>query len=99
MRSFGAPEEEIEAAVEKLQSREKPQFEVWDDNWQAWELFSRCRQWRTNPMDGRILGLDWAVVLGVLEMFVARRKRRAELYDDLRYIEHGALDVFSKKAE
>ena len=57
-------------------------------------VFLRCAvQWRRDMMTGRLVGLDYGVVLGVLQFY--KERHRPGLYDDMRLIERGVLEVMN----
>lgn len=47
-------------------------------------------QWRMSPT-GHLIGLDYAAIPAVLELLDLPRAERAELFSDLRVMEHAAL--------
>lgn len=62
-------------------------FEVWPDNWPAWEVFQRCRtQWRVAPMGG-LLGLDYSGV----EIVIRASGEPLRILEDIQLIEQAAL--------
>jgi len=72
-----------------------PDYVVWDENWQALEVFAiLATQWRTLPMGG-VSGLDYAAVWAVLQMRATAEP--GAMFDDLRLLERGALAGFRKQ--
>lgn len=70
---------------------ERP-FEVWPENWPAWEAFHLCTtQWRSAPMGG-LLGLDYTAV----EIVLRAHSIPIQTLKDLQHIEAGALAEFRK---
>ncbi len=70
-------------------------FEVWEENWQAVEMFLRCQtQWRAT-MNG-VLGLDYAAVGYVLSLYAADDQR--SLLEDIQTMEAAAMTVINSRA-
>jgi len=70
--------------------------EVWPDCWPAFELMSYVRtQWRTS-MSGPS-GLDYGVVLQLMEKRGLTVDEQLSLLDDIRVMELAALDEMHKK--
>lgn len=66
-----------------------PDFELWPENKEAFEVFLMCStQWRLIPMGG-MQGLDYPAVESVLNLLGAENK--PQLFKDIRFIEMGAL--------
>jgi len=63
-------------------------FEVWEENWSALEMFLRCQtQWRTT-MSG-VLGLDYSAVAWLFMMYEVKDQRA--LLEDLQVMEAAAM--------
>jgi hypothetical protein len=62
-------------------------FEVWADNWPAWEIFESCEtQWRVAPMGG-VLGLEYPAV----EILIRAAGHPLRLLKDVQTIERAAV--------
>lgn len=69
-------------------------FEVWEENWPAVEMFMRVQtQWRTT-MNG-VLGLDYAALAWLFMMYEVQDQRA--LLEDLQVMEVAVLDAFAKR--
>jgi hypothetical protein len=67
LKKFNATEQQLKEAREALQQRrQSEEFEVWPDNWRAWELFAALEtQWRlvVGPGGGVFYeGIDYSVL-------------------------------------
>lgn len=70
-------------------------FEVWEENWLALEMFLRCQtQWRTT-MSG-VLGLDYVAVAWLLKLYEAENTRA--LLEDLQVMEAAAMMVINSRS-
>jgi len=70
-------------------------FEVWEENWLALEMFLRCQtQWRTT-MSG-VLGLDYVVVAWLLKLYEVENTRA--LLEDLQVMEAAAMMVINSRS-
>lgn len=68
-------------------------FEVWEENWPAVEMFLRCQtQWRTT-MAG-LLGLDYSAVGLLLRLYEVQDQR--SLLEDLQVMEAAVLTKLNK---
>ena len=93
MRKFGAAEAEIEAM---LGDEQPDEYEVGPENWPAVQAFLCVQtQWSTGM--GGPTGLDYARMQAGLGM--AGVHVTAELFEQLRLIESGALEGMAKKAK
>jgi len=73
-------------------SEPEPTFEVWPENWPAWEAFHLCAtQWRHAPMGG-LLGLDYPAV----EIVLRAHSIPLQTLTEIQHIEAGALAEFRK---
>lgn len=72
-----------------------PDFEVWQENWEAVQMFLRCQtQWRPAGMGG-VLGLDYVAVAWLLRLY--RVKDQRAVLEDLQVMEAAALCAMAKK--
>ena len=70
-------------------------FEVWEENWPAVEMFLRCQtQWRTT-MSG-LLGLDYVAVGYMLSLYSVENPRA--LLEDLQVMEAAALMAINARS-
>ncbi len=79
-----------DAAAFGLALPEQPRedFEVWEENWPALDMFLRCQtQWRTT-MNG-LLGLDYGAVAWLLRLYEVEDPR--SLLEDLQIMEAAVL--------
>ncbi len=68
-------------------------FEVWEENWAAVEMFLRCQtQWRTTM--GGLLGLDYGAVAWLLRLYEVENQR--SLLEDLQIMEAAVLIKINK---
>lgn len=70
-------------------------FEVWAENWPAWEVFEACAtQWRVAPMGG-VLGLDYPA----LEILIRAAGHQLRLLFDIQIIERAAVREIQRLQE
>jgi hypothetical protein len=70
-------------------------FEVWEENWQALEIFLKVQtQWRVGM--GGLIGLDYSAVAWVLRL-VAPEDQHLTLLDDLQTMERAVLSLIAKQ--
>ena len=70
-------------------------FEVWEENWQAVEMFLRCQtQWRTT-MSG-LLGLDYGAVAWILRLYEVEDQRA--VLEDLQIMEAAAMAKLNERS-
>lgn len=70
---------------------------MFEENWQALEVFiASSNQWRYAPMGG-LVGLDAQSVLAVMEMHGVEKKDQANLFEKIRRIESGVLKAVGEK--
>lgn len=72
-------------------------FAVWPENTETLNVFlalNRC--WRIGELNGRYLGLDRPSIESTMRMMQIPRKRHAEIFGDLRVMEHAALEVLNR---
>jgi len=68
------------------------QFEVWEENWQALQVFLQCQtQWRVS-MAG-LVGLDYAAVAWVLKLYEIDDQRST--LEKIQVIEAAVLQVLN----
>lgn len=73
-------------------------YEVWHDNWRAFDLFCFCAtQWQFSESGVR-LGLNYTAVQAVLHMHRIPPRQHAGLMADIRLIELGAIDELARLA-
>jgi hypothetical protein len=73
---------------------ESDDFEVWEENWPALEMFMRAQtQWRVG-MNG-ITGLDYGAVAWLLKLYEVEDQR--SLLEDLQVMEGAVLAVIAKR--
>ena len=69
-------------------------FEVWEENWPAVEMFFRCQtQWRTS-MNG-LIGLDYGAVQWLFRLYEVDDPR--SLLEDLQVMESAVMRVLNKE--
>lgn len=75
----------------KPKTLERP-FEIWAENWPAWEAFQLCcTQWRMAPIGG-LLGLDYPAV----DVVFRAHQIPIETLQEVQHIESGALNEYHK---
>lgn len=73
---------------------ESDDFEVWEENWPAVEMFMRAQtQWRVG-MNG-LTGLDYGAVAWLLKLYEVEDQR--SLLEDLQVMEGAVLAVIAKR--
>jgi len=69
-------------------------FEVWQENWLAVEMFLRCQtQWRTS-MSG-LLGLDYGPLAWLFRLYEVKEPR--SLLEDLQVMEGAVVQLLNKE--
>lgn len=69
-------------------------FEVWEENWLAVEMFLRCQtQWRTS-MSG-LLGLDYGPLAWLFRLYEVKEPR--SLLEDLQVMEGAVVQLLNKE--
>lgn len=96
MRRMGASDEAIAAASaerpEEEADEEQGFFEVYEDNWDAWEFFLRVQhQWVHAGMDRARVQLNWAGIAAWAGMALIGRRRLARQVQALEFIERAVL--------
>jgi hypothetical protein len=72
------------------------EYEVWPEHEDAVLLFLRCQtQWRVGGIG--VVGLDYAVVLQVMDLYAVGDRRQA--LEDLQVMESRAKELMNKAAE
>lgn len=93
----GAPVEIIESYREKLKLEQDSGCEIWQENLESFSVFQALTtQWRISDM-GYFFGLNYPAVESVLNMMGFNRKRKAEIFEDIRIMENAALEVLNKE--
>lgn len=95
----GAPPEVLEAARAKMKPAIEEGFDVWPENWAAFNFFKGLRsQWIVVAGMGNAIkcGLDYCRVEAKMNILGIPRKKRPELFHDLQIMEHAALDAWAK---
>ena len=89
-------ESQADAAAFGMALPEQPSVdcEIWEENWQAVEMFLRAQtQWRTT-MNG-LLGLDYGVLAWLFKMYAVEDPRA--LLEDLQVMEAAAMAVINSR--
>lgn len=74
-------------------------FEVFHENWETVQLFLLLgTQWNVISMGG-YSGLRYEAVEAVMSITQIPKRRRAELFHNLRIMEYAALDEMHKKVD
>ena len=69
-------------------------FEVWQENWPAVEMFLRCQtQWRTS-MNG-VVGMDYGALAWLFRLYEVEDPR--SLLEDLQVMEGAVMQVLNKE--
>lgn len=77
---------------------EEAATEVLPENWNVVQLLGHLSGgcWRYAPMGG-IIGLDYPQIESVLRLRGIKKKKRKKLFEQLQWIERGALDAINSK--
>lgn len=82
------PDDAAVLGVVLLESDDRDDFEVWEENWEALVMWSRVQtQWRTSM--GGVIGLDYGALAWVLRLYEVTDQRA--LLEDLQVMEAAAL--------
>lgn len=90
------PEDEIEAAYGADAPDSEDDFEIWEENWQSWKVFSALTtQWivRDGLFGGTYQGIRYSSIQPV--MWAYGVKDRRAVFDDVREMERAALGVLN----
>lgn len=75
-------------------ARKTEEFEIWEDNWEAFGLFLQCQtQWRVS-MSG-LVGLDYSAVAWILRLYEVEDQRLT--LEKLQVIEATVLQMMNQK--
>ena len=91
---------EHEAALFGLKLSEIPpeEIEVWDVNWDSFNLFAAlATQWRTGM--GGAIGLDYNCIPVVASLLGYKKKHTQEMFSDIMVMENEALLTMGENAE
>lgn len=76
----------------------KDEIEVWPENWRAVELLIRLgTQWRVGM--GGMTGLDYGVMLTMMDRMRLSDTEHDELFEDMQYLEHEAMEAVRESVE
>jgi hypothetical protein len=90
LRAYGADETVLPDGMTKVK-----EFEVWPENQDALLLFLRCQtQWRMTL--GGVVGLDYAVVFSMMDLYAVDNKR--QVMEDLQLMEGRAKKLINDAA-
>lgn len=93
LQAMGAPEDVI-AQLEVAQREED--FEVWEENWSAVEMFLRLQtQWRTSF--GGLIGLDYVAAKWLFDVYAVEDHK--EMLDALMIMERATLTAVSENKD
>lgn len=99
-RHYQAPPDSIAALESQIaELKSEPPFEVWEENWQALEIFLElCSQWLISPHGG-FLGLNGQVLLSYLTLLDDSKERQRQLYKEVQLIATGAISTWREQHE
>lgn len=87
---FGAPQEIVEA----VQDHDPEHFEVFEENWEAVQIFLRMTtQW--NRIDGAFIGLNYVALESILRVLEVENKKA--VFEDIQFMEFEALRVLNSR--
>ncbi|ESH90793.1 hypothetical protein B551_0222760 [Cupriavidus sp. HPC(L)] len=90
------PEDELSAFGLKLSDVIPDDIEVWPDNEAAVSIFVQMgTQWRVGV--GGPVGLDYSALRFVMRMQRVPPAEQPDLFEDIRVMEHAALDEMSER--
>lgn len=98
----GIAEEDAEALLEKRRPGAAPSFAIWEENWQAFEIFCALQtQWYSAAglMGVVRTGLMYQAATDEMRERNIPRARRMELRADLRVMERAALETWNGQAD
>ena len=95
-------EDDISALGISLAAELKPRQEllVLPEHWPAVEFLRSMSGscWKYAPMGGAV-GFDYPQIESLMRLLEVNRKDRKELFENLQWIERGALDELNRKAK
>ena len=72
------------------------EFELWDENFPAYNLFQQCQtQWNVS-MSG-VTGLNYPALQAVMTMTAVPTEKQTTLFEEIRFIESGFLAAISEQ--
>jgi hypothetical protein len=73
-------------------------FEVWEENWEAVQMFLRLQtQWRMG-MNG-VIGLDYGAAKWLFRLYAVKVKDQRSLLEDLQVMEAAAMEKLNAEAK
>lgn len=76
--------------------REESHFEIWHENWDAWQTFLACgTQWAVGLQGAT--GLNYTALESVMRMRCIPPEQQPEIFEKVRLIETGVLKAFAKQ--
>lgn len=97
--ALGAPAEVI-AKWEAARTPAPPDFEIHDDNWNSFQIFTGLKtQWNIVAGFDRpyYTGLDYSAIDAFFNLLAIPKKQRPALLADIQIMEQAALEVFNKQ--
>ena len=93
--AFGIDPAAAQAWLDEVAEGQDEVFGIWPSHLPVVSLFLALRtQWRVTGF-GRVLGLDYPSVVAAMDLRGVKRKRRGELFHQLRTMETAALGVLN----
>lgn len=97
MEAFGFSEEDKEEMLKRGTNKDSEDFEVWQENWEALNIFLICStQWISSP--NGITGLYYPSLFGLIDRLV-KKKKRVEVLGCVQCIESGVLLELSDRKQ
>lgn len=81
----------------KLFKAEDEGCQIWEENLESFTVFQALTtQWRVSDM-GHFFGLIYPAVESVLNLMITSKKRKSELFYDIRVMESAALEILNRE--
>ncbi len=92
---MGAPQEIIDSMINGMNS--KVNFcEIWPENVESFNVFvSLTTQWIVTGM-GHYMGIRYASIESALNLMGFNKKRKTELFEDIKTMQDAALEVINE---
>ncbi|WP_430229943.1 DUF1799 domain-containing protein [Nitrosomonas communis] len=97
--AMGAPPDVIESTQTQASGETDTDCEIWPENEEAFMLFnSLATQWRIS-FTGSFIGLNYPSIESSMNMLGTKKKRKAELFNDIKIMERAALPILNRKKD
>ncbi|SFM92942.1 DUF1799 domain-containing protein [Nitrosomonas communis] len=97
--AMGASPDVIESTKKQASGETDIDCEIWPENEEVFMLFnSLSTQWRIS-FSGSFIGINYPSIESSMNMLGTKKKRRAELFNDIKTMERAALPILNRKKD